>query len=99
MAENGAKSFYVGENSKKIISDLADLNPKQKLRQKDFSNYQAKQRKNLCLPYRAYKVCSMGPPSSGGVALLQILGVMSHFDLSTHDICLLYTSPSPRDFG
>ena len=28
----------------------------------------------------------MGPPSSGGVALLQILGVMSHFDLSTHDI-------------
>ena len=29
---------------------------------------------------------SMGPPSSGGVALLQILGVMSHFDLSTHDI-------------
>ena len=86
LAENGAKSFYVGENSKKIISDLADLNPKQKLRQKDFSNYQAKQRKNLCLPYRAYKVCSMGPPSSGGVALLQILGVMSHFDLSTHDI-------------
>lgn len=86
LAENGAKSFYVGENSKKIISDLADLNPKQKLRQKDFSNYQAKQRENLCLPYRAYKVCSMGPPSSGGVALLQILGVMSHFDLSTHDI-------------
>ena len=86
LAENGAKSFYVGENSKKIISDLADLNPKQKLRQKDFSKYQAKQRENLCLPYRAYKVCSMGPPSSGGVALLQILGVMSHFDLSTHDI-------------
>ena len=86
LAENGAKSFYVGENSKKIISDLADLNPKQKLRQKDFSSYQAKQRDNLCLPYRTYKVCSMGPPSSGGVALLQILGVMSHFDLSTHDI-------------
>ncbi|MEC9201106.1 MAG: gamma-glutamyltransferase, partial [Pseudomonadota bacterium] len=86
LAENGAKSFYVGENSKKIISDLADLNPKQKLRQKDFFNYQAKQRKNLCLPYRAYKVCSMGPPSSGGVALLQILGVISHVDLSTHDI-------------
>ena len=86
LAEKGAKSFYIGENSKKIISDLADLNPKQKLRQKDFSNYQAKQRENLCLPYRTYKVCSMGPPSSGGVALLQILGVMSHFDLSTHDI-------------
>ncbi|MGC6521844.1 MAG: gamma-glutamyltransferase [Candidatus Micropelagos thuwalensis] len=86
LAENGAKSFYVGENSKKIISDLADLNPKQKLRQKDFSSYQAKQRDNLCLPYRTYKVCSMGPPSSGGVALLQILGMMSHFDLSTHDI-------------
>ena len=86
LAENGAKRFYVGENSKKIISDLADLNPKQKLRQKDFSNYQAKQRENLCLPYRAYKVCSMGPPSSGGVALLQILGVISHFDLSTHYI-------------
>ena len=86
LAEKGAKSFYVGENSKKIISELAYLNPKQKLRQKDFSNYQAKQRENLCLPYRAYKVCSMGPPSSGGVTLLQILGMMSHFDLSTNDI-------------
>ena len=86
LAEQGAKSFYVGEKSKKIISDLADLNPNQKLRQKDFSNYQAKQRDNLCLPYRAYIVCSMGPPSSGGVTLLQILGMMSHFELSTYDI-------------
>ncbi len=100
LAENGAKSFYVGENSKKIISDLADLNPKQKLRQRIFlttklnkeiiyaypieltrsADYEISELETSEVPHK------MGPPSSGGVALLQILGVMSHFDLSTHDI-------------
>ena len=30
----------------------------------------------MCGPYRVWRVCSMGPPSSGGVAVLQILGML-----------------------
>ena len=86
LAESGAQSFYTGKIGKKIIADLADLQAQQSLTSEDFANYQAKQRPNLCRPYRAYKVCSMGPPSSGGVALLQILGVMSHFDMTPNPI-------------
>jgi gamma-glutamyltranspeptidase/glutathione hydrolase len=86
LAESGAQSFYTGKIGKKIIADLADLKAQQLLTSEDFASYQAKQRPNLCRPYRAYKVCSMGPPSSGGVTLLQILGVMSHFDMTTNPI-------------
>ncbi len=84
LAEEGAQSFYTGKIGKKIIADLADLKAQQSLTSEDFVSYQTKQRPNLCRPYRAYKVCSMGPPSSGGVALLQILGVMSHFDMTAY---------------
>lgn len=86
LAESGAQSFYTGKVGKKIIADLANLQAQQPLTSEDFANYQAKQRPNLCRPYRAFKVCSMGPPSSGGVALLQILGVMSHFDMAPNPI-------------
>ena len=48
----------------------------------DLASYTAKRRPNLCAPYRAFKVCSMGPPSSGGVTLLQMLGILSHFTLA-----------------
>lgn len=86
LAESGAQSFYTGKIGKEIIADLADLQAQQSLTSEDFAIYQSKQRPNLCRPYRAYKVCSMGPPSSGGVALLQILGVMSHFDMTPNPI-------------
>jgi gamma-glutamyltranspeptidase/glutathione hydrolase len=36
----------------------------------------------ICRPYRAIEVCGVGPPSSGGVAVLQILGLLEHFDMA-----------------
>ena len=47
----------------------------------DLAGYQAIERPAVCGAYRGNLVCSMGPPSSGGVALLQILGLLSHFDV------------------
>jgi len=83
LAEEGAQSFYTGKIGKKI---MADLKPHYPLTSKDFASYKVKQRPNLCRPYRSFKVCSMGPPSSGGVALLQILGVMAHFDMTAYPV-------------
>jgi gamma-glutamyltranspeptidase/glutathione hydrolase len=47
----------------------------------DLATYAPKQRPPVCGPYRGHTVCGMGPPSSGGVAVLQILGELAHFDL------------------
>ena len=48
----------------------------------DIEAYKAKKRPPVCLPYRAWLVCGIGPPSSGGITTLQILGMVQNFDLA-----------------
>jgi gamma-glutamyltranspeptidase/glutathione hydrolase len=48
----------------------------------DLAAYKAKDRAAVCRPYRQWRVCGMGPPSSGGVTTLAILGLLEHFDLA-----------------
>lgn len=51
----------------------------------DLAGYQAKKRDPVCTTYRsAYYVCSMSPPSSGGIAIVQALGILENFDLAAH---------------
>ena len=40
------------------------------------------QREPVCGQYRAYRVCGMGPPSSGGIAVVQTLGILDRFGLT-----------------
>jgi gamma-glutamyltranspeptidase/glutathione hydrolase len=47
----------------------------------DLAGYAPVERQPICNPYRAFRVCGFPPPSSGGVAVGQILGVLEHFDL------------------
>ncbi|MGB3738973.1 MAG: gamma-glutamyltransferase family protein [Pontixanthobacter sp.] len=49
---------------------------------RDLSDYEPQERGAVCGTYRAYRICGMGPPSSGGVAVLQILGQLERFDLA-----------------
>ncbi|MDY7096830.1 MAG: gamma-glutamyltransferase [Pseudomonadota bacterium] len=49
----------------------------------DIASYEAKLRDPVCSTYRKYKICGMGPPSSGGVAVSQMLGQLEAFDLSS----------------
>jgi gamma-glutamyltranspeptidase/glutathione hydrolase len=48
----------------------------------DVTSYQSQERAAVCAPYRVYRVCGMGPPSSGGIAVAQILGQLERFDLA-----------------
>ncbi|MEL6876103.1 MAG: gamma-glutamyltransferase, partial [Pseudomonadota bacterium] len=48
----------------------------------DLAGYSAKLRPAVCSKYRTYKICGMGPPSSGGTTVQQILGMLERFDLS-----------------
>src|SRR5262249_2030842 len=47
----------------------------------DLAAYQAKERPPVCGSYRRYRICGMGPPSSGGSTVLEILGALERFDL------------------
>ncbi len=83
IAKNGPDAFYHGELAKAISDRVqsAPVNPG-KLSVSDLASYKAVQRDAICMPYRAYKVCGMAPPSSGGIAVLQILGILQHYDIS-----------------
>lgn len=83
VAETGAAAFYTGEIAKGIAETVstAAFNPAV-MTAEDLAGYAAKARDAVCVPYRAYRVCGMGPPSSGGILVGQVLGMLEHFDLS-----------------
>tara|TARA_Y100000816_G_scaffold134297_1_gene94857 strand:+ start:5552 stop:7084 length:1533 start_codon:yes stop_codon:yes gene_type:complete len=80
---NGKKEFYSGITSKRII-DFYKKNGGI-FSQEDFEEYKVKKLRPICGTYRIYKVCSMPPPSSGGIALIQMLNVLENFDISKLD--------------
>ena len=84
IAGQGADAFYEGALAEKITQTVnnAQRNPGT-LSQTDMKNYQAKKRDPVCLFYRQWLVCGMGPPSSGGLSTLQTLGVLQYFDLKS----------------
>ncbi|MGI9295904.1 MAG: gamma-glutamyltransferase family protein, partial [Pseudomonadales bacterium] len=83
IAAEGSTAFYQGDIARKLVATVnGDAENPGSLSLQDLRNYQVKKRPGLCRPYRQYRVCSMGPPSSGGVAVLQILGMLEHFDLA-----------------
>ena len=83
IAEQGAKAFYLGSIGYDIGVAVreASINPGT-LNSTDMVAYRAQKREPVCGPYRTYLVCGMGPPSSGGIATLQILGMLQEFDLN-----------------
>jgi len=70
IAARGPEAFYTGANAKAISDAVAKAprNPSQ-LTLKDLAAYKAKERPAVCTTYRIYKVCGMGPPSSGATTL------------------------------
>lgn len=83
VARDGANAFYTGPVAEAIVAAVqgAAVNPGT-LSLADLAGYQAKQRQPVCAPYRVWRVCGMPPPTSGGVAVLQILGILQGFDLA-----------------
>ena len=84
IAENGANAFYTGDIARSIINAIrsAKKNPGS-MTLEDLANYKALKRTPVCGPYRDKLVCGMGPPSSGGIATLQILGLINQFNLKS----------------
>jgi gamma-glutamyltranspeptidase/glutathione hydrolase len=82
VANEGTKAFYSGDIAKDIANTifLSPMRPG-RMRISDIETYVAKKRPPVCLPYRSWLICGMGPPSSGGITTLQIMGILGKFDL------------------
>jgi len=82
IADGGADVFYKGHIARDIAAKVAShpTNPGL-LSARDIADYRPKIRTPVCSDYRAYTVCGMPPPSSGGIAVAQMLGMFESFDM------------------
>lgn len=82
IAESGSEPFYQGDIAESIVAAVTttSTNPGQ-MTMNDLAAYDVVKREPVCFPYRAYEVCGMGPPTSGGLTMGQMLGMLSHYDL------------------
>lgn len=81
IAHNGVQVFYEGEIAEDMVRSVKNHNRPGDLSLADLQQYEAIEREPLCGPYRRYTVCGMPPPSSGGLTVLQLLGVLQQFPM------------------
>ena len=82
MAAEGTKPFYEGPIAARIVEAVREARNPGLMTMADLASYQAKERVPVCLDYRVWEVCGMGPPSSGALTVGQILGILGAFDLT-----------------
>lgn len=82
LADAGPDAFYIGDNANALLAAVhgTSVRPSE-MTAADLAAYQAKERPAVCGRYRRYRICGMGPPSSGAVTVLQILGMLERFDM------------------
>lgn len=92
IAENGANAFYTGPIAQAIVNEIQ--NPPTSAAVPavtgglttlaDMAGYRPVVRQPVCSTYRQYEVCGMPPPSSGGIAVAQTLGILENFDMAQY---------------
>lgn len=82
IRDNGAKGFYEGETAKLIVEEMQRGNGLITL--DDLKNYVAKKRAPIEFDYRGYHVVSFPPPSSGGLLLAEMLGMIEKYPVSSY---------------
>ncbi len=79
VRDNGRDGFYKGETSRLIVAEMQRNGGL--ITAQDLQDYEAKERPAVRGSYRGYEVISMPPPSSGGVAIIQMLNMLEGYDL------------------
>ncbi len=82
IMKNGADEFYKGATAKKIVDFIHKNGGIISL--EDMAKYEAKWRNPITFHYKGLKIISMSPPSSGGITLEQIMGMITPFKLSKY---------------
>jgi gamma-glutamyltranspeptidase/glutathione hydrolase len=82
VAERGPDAFYTGAVAAAIVDAVRQApNHRGDITAADLAGYRVKEREPVCVGYRGLRVCGMGPPSSGGIAVAQVLRLLEPFDL------------------
>lgn len=76
IAKEGPDALYKGPIAQEIVAKVQGHANPGSLSLSDLVNYSAKERAPLCTDYKRWQVCGMPPPSSGGIAMAQILGTL-----------------------
>jgi len=82
IAAQGADAFYGGDIARDIVAAVRGHANPGTLSLDDLSSYRVRDVEPLCGAYRAWKLCGMPPSSSGGIAVLQILGMLARHDVA-----------------
>jgi len=83
IAAHGDDGFYRGQTARKLVDAVRAAGGNWTLA--DLANYQAKERTPISVDYRGYQIITAPPPSSGGVAIAEILNILSAYDLTKMD--------------
>lgn len=79
LATAGGNAFYSGDGADRIAATVSQRGGG--LTVADLHDYRPMQRDAVCGPYRQWRICGMPPPSSGGIGVLQLLGLLERSEL------------------
>lgn len=83
IAEEGPSAFYEGAIPEAVVAGVRNESlVGSDLTTEDFGSYEARRREPLCGAYREWTICGPPPPSGGGLAVLQLLGILEHFNMA-----------------
>jgi len=80
IRDNGRDGFYAGEVADYLVMEMKRGGGM--INHEDLENYHSKWREPLTGTYKDYTIITMGPPSSGGIILLQMLGILENYKIS-----------------
>ena len=93
IAKEGPDALYQGPIADEIARKVQGHRNAGSLSQADLKGYTAKQRAPLCTDYKQWKVCGMPPPSSGGIAVAQILGTLQALETRDPQLAIAPMTP------
>ena len=97
IANDGADALYKGPIAEEIVAKVQGHANPGSLSLNDLQHYRAKERAPLCTDYKRWQVCGMPPPSSGGIAVAQILGTLQALETRDPRLALAPLKPVKTD--
>ncbi|MBC3373611.1 gamma-glutamyltransferase [Pseudomonas sp. SWRI92] len=97
IASEGAKALYEGPIAEEMVAKVRGHANPGSLSLNDLKAYTARERAPLCTDYKRWQVCGMAPPSSGGIAVAQILGTLEKLEQRDSRTALAALKPLKSD--
>jgi gamma-glutamyltranspeptidase/glutathione hydrolase len=97
IANEGPDALYEGPIAEEMVAKVQGHANPGSLSLKDLKGYAARERAPLCTDYKQWQVCGMAPPSSGGIAVAQILGTLQSLEQRDGRMSLAALKPHRSD--